>query len=83
MPPPNRAASKTGRGVGVPPASVTTTYAYDDADRLTAVKQGKTTVKGHGYDAAAWLPCWATGARSRDPRGEGVDPSPSRRLSGR
>ena len=52
VPPPDRAASKTSRGAGVPPASVKTTYAYDDADRLTAVRQGKTTVKGYGYDAA-------------------------------
>ena len=52
MPPPGRAASKTGRGVGVPPASVTTTDADAAADRLTAARQGTATVKGYGYDAA-------------------------------
>ena len=37
VPPPDRAASKTSHGVGVPPASVTTTYAYDFESRVRTI----------------------------------------------
>ena len=49
VPPPDRVASKTSRGVEVPPASVTTTYGYDNANQLTGESRPGYSA-GYSYD---------------------------------